>query len=256
MTPGQASIGRMKSYGQYCPVARAAEVLGRRWTLLILRDLHFGCRHFNELRKGVPLISPSLLSRRLKELEEAGLVERRCGADGRSSEYRLTAAGHETRAIIELFGVWGQRWVRNVLGEDELDESLLMWAIRGNIDAGKFPASRTVIQFKFTDRPKLRYDLWWLVVDDGDVDMCIDNPGFDVDLYVTTELRTLTKVSMGDISVREAVRSDAIELHGSRSLAAGFGDWLGLSPFAHAPRPPKPLRFDDLVEPRPAEPAE
>jgi len=142
----------VKTYGQYCPVARAAEILGRRWTLLILRDLHGGCRHFNELRKGVPLISPSLLSRRLKELEAAGVVERRAGRNRRSPEYHLTAAGHETAAIVELFGAWGQRWVRNVLGEDELDEGLLMWAMRGNIDAGWFPPGRSVIQFTWTER--------------------------------------------------------------------------------------------------------
>ncbi len=237
----------MKSYGQYCLVARAAEILGKRWTLLILRDLHAGCRHFNQLRKGVPLISPSLLSRRLKELEAAGVVERRCGADGQSPEYGLTVAGRETAAIVELFGIWGQRWVRNVLGEDELDEGLLMWAIRGTLDPGKFPVSRAVVQFAFTDRPKLRYDLWWLVVDDGDVDMCIDDPGFEVDLYVTTDLRTLTKVCIGDIPAREAVRSGAIELHGARELAAGFCRWLGLSPFASVDRPPKPLRMDDVT---------
>ncbi len=238
----------MKGYGQYCPVARAAEILGKRWTLLILRDLHGGCRHFNELRKGVPLISPSLLSQRLKELEAAGVVERRCGEGGRSPEYHLTAAGCETAAIVELFGVWGQRWVRNVLGEDELDEGLLMWALRANIDAGWFPATRTVVQFTFSDRPQLRWNLWWLVVDDGDVDMCVDDPGFDVDLYVTTDLRTLTKVSMGDIAARAAVRSGAVELHGSRKLASGFGTWMGFSPFASVARPPRPTRISAAAE--------
>ena len=130
-----------------------------------------------------------------------------------------------------------------MLGEDELDEGLLMWALRGNIDAGKFPAARAVVQFAFSDRPKLRYDCWWLVVDDGDVDMCIDDPGFEVDLYVATDLRTLTKVCIGDIPAREAVRSGAIEFHGARKLAAGFARWLGLSPFASVERPPKPLGF-------------
>ncbi len=238
----------MKGYGQYCPVARAAEILGKRWTLLILRDLHGGCRHFNELRKGVPLISPSLLSRRLKELEATGVVERRCGEGARSPEYHLTVAGRETAAIVELFGVWGQRWVRNVLGEDELDVGLLMWAVSGTIDAGWFPATRTVVQFTFSDRPKLRWNLWWLVVDDGDVDMCVDDPGFDVDLYVTTDLRTLTKVSMGDIPARAAVRSGAVELHGSRKLASGFGTWMGFSPFATVARPPKPPPISAAAE--------
>ena len=178
----------------------------------------------------------------------AGVVERRSGAGGRAPEYHLTTAGRETAAIVELFGAWGQRWVRNVLGEDELDEGLLMWALRGNIDPGDFPAARSVVQFTFNDRPTLRYDIWWLVVDDGDVDMCVDDPGFDVDLYVTTDLRTLTKISMGDIPAREAVRSEAVELHGSRKLAAGFGTWMGYSPFADVARPPKPLRVSAAAE--------
>ena len=111
-----------------------------------------------------------------------------------------------------------------------------------------FPATRTVVQFTFSDRPKLRWNLWWLVVDDGDVDMCVDDPGFDVDLYVTTDLRTLTKLSMGDFPARAAVRSGAIELHGSRKLASGFGTWMGFSPFASVERPPKPPRISAAAE--------
>ena len=140
----------MKSYGQFCPVAKAAEILAEKWTLLILRDLLAGSRHFNEIRKGVPLMSPSLLSKRLKSLEEAGVVERRCDASGPATEYHLTAAGREVQLIVELFGIWGQRWVRNRFGEDGLDVGLLMWAIvldlRSGVDPDYFPTGRTVVR--------------------------------------------------------------------------------------------------------------
>jgi DNA-binding HxlR family transcriptional regulator len=231
----------MKSYGQYCPVARAAEVLTERWSLLILRDLLGGSRRFNEFRKGVPLMSPTLLSKRLKSLEEAGVIERRCDASGRKVEYHLTPAGEEAQPMIEMLGIWGQRWVRNLLGEDDLDVGLLMWDISGRIEAGQFPAGRSVIQFEFTDvsGPK---KLWWLVAEAGEVDLCIKDPGFEADLYVTADLRTMTKAWMGDMPIKQAVRSGEIELHGSAALARGFDKWMQLSVFAGVERPQKDCR--------------
>lgn len=232
------SIGAMKSYGQYCPVARAAEVLTERWSLLILRDLLGGSRRFNEFRKGVPLMSPTLLSKRLKSLEAAGVIERRSDASGRNVEYHLTPAGEEVGPMVELLGVWGQRWVRNLLGEDDLDVGLLMWDISGRLDADQFPAGRSVIVFEFTDvsGPK---KLWWLIVDGGEVGLCLTEPGYDVDLFVTTDLRTMTEAWMGDMPIKQAVRSGEIELHGSAGLARGFDKWMQLSVFAGVERPRK-----------------
>ena len=240
----------MKSYGQFCPIAKAAEILTEKWTLLILRDLLGGSLHFNEIRKGVPLMSPTLLSKRLKSLERAGVVERRAVAGKGVSEYHLTAAGREAQPIVELFGIWGQRWVRNRLREDDLDVGLLMWAIMLDIQSagagGHFPTGRTLVQFEFTDIAGPTRN-WWLIVELGEVDLCIEDPGFDVDLYVITDLRTLTGAWMGDIPIMQAVRSGEIELHGSRQLARGFDKWMRLSPFAKVKRPPKKLQLEQLL---------
>jgi DNA-binding HxlR family transcriptional regulator len=243
----------MISYGQYCPVARAAELLNERWTLLIMRDLLGGAQRFNDIRRGVPRMSPSLLSKRLKDLEAAGLIVRRNRGESGIVEYFPTPAGLEVQPIVEFYGVWGQRWVRGKLDEDELDVSLLMWFLRCGIDRRFFPSERTVIQFEFTDRPRLRkenwwLDQWWLVVTRDEVDLCIHDPGHEVDLYVVSDLRTLTKVSMGDIRLRKALRDQSIEVHGSRSLVKSLKDWLPRSPFASVPKPPRALDIGSIIE--------
>lgn len=249
----------MKSHGQYCPVARAAEILSQRWTLLLLRDLLGGIRRFNDLRRGVPLMSPSLLSHRLKHLEKYGLVVRVSQAG--SVEYHTTPAARELRPIIDLLGAWGQRWVRNQLIDDELDVNLLMWDMSLRIDPKRFGLGRTVVGFEYTDRPRLkkadwRTDKWWLVMTDGESDLCVRDPGFDVDLYVVTDLRTMTKVWMGDIPVREALRSGVIKLHGSRLLADSFERWLPLSYHARHERPPASLNLERILAAAHAQAAE
>ncbi len=251
--PGRRKLrGIMKSYGQYCPVARAAEILSQRWTLLILRDLLGGVRRFNDLRRGVPLMSPSLLSRRLKDLEKWGIVTRVRDAESGAVEYRTTPAARELRPILELLGAWGQRWVRNQLIDDELDVSLLMWDVSLRVDPKKFGPGQTVIGFEFKDRPRLKkgdwwVDKWWLVLADGESDLCLRDPGFDVDLYIATDLRTMTRVWMGDIPVREALRSEAIELQGSRSLVDSFERWLPLSHHAQHERPPAQMNLERIL---------
>ena len=243
----------MQSYGQYCPVARAAEILNERWTLLILRDVLGGARRFNEIRRGVPRMSPTLLSKRLKNLEQCGLLARRRAAQGGSYEYSPTDAALEVKPIIELYGVWGQRWVRNRLGDDELDVNLLMWFLRFGIDRKQFTRERSVIHFEFTDRPRLKKgqwwaDQWWLIVSAEEIDLCIQDPGYEVDLYVVSDLRTMTKISIGDIPVRQALRSRAVELHGERDLVRSFERWLPRSPFASVPLPPKVLDLRHVLQ--------
>lgn len=243
----------MKTYGQYCPVARAADILGERWTLLILRDILGGARRFNELRKGVPRMSPTLLSQRLKSLEAYGLILRRISPGTGVIEYLPTQAGLEVQPIIELYGAWGQRWVRNQREDDELDVSLLMWYLRCGIDRRHFEPERSVVRFVFTDRPRLSKgswwtDKWWLIVAEDEVDLCAQDPGYEVDLYITSDLRTMTKVSLGDISVRAAVKSGAIELHGSRSLAKNFEHWFPRSSFADVTLPPEPLDLQRIIQ--------
>ncbi len=243
----------MKSYGQYCPVARAAEILSQRWTVLLLRDLLGGIRRFNELRKGVPLMSPSLLSKRLKELEHAGLVVRRPMANGRALEYVPTPAAIELRPMIYLLGAWGQRWLRNSLMDAELDVSLLMWDVSLRLDPAQFGPGQTVIKFEYSDRPRLKkdnwwLDEWWLVMTNGESDLCIQDPGFDIDLFVVSDLRAMTEVWLGYNPVKEALSSGVIDLHGSRPLAETFERWWPLSFNAQFKTLPGPLDLQQIFD--------
>lgn len=226
----------MKSYGQFCPVSKAAEILNERWTLLIVRELLCGSRRFNDLRRGVPLMSTSLLSQRLKALQEYGVVERRSAKGGRSSEYFLTPAGEELRPIVLSFGEWGQRWIRSQIHEADLDAGLLMWDMRRTIDADAFPPQRVSIAFAFTDMPG-KEGSWWLVVEDGDIELCWEDPGIPIDLYIFTDLQTMTRIWMGDISVSEARHRELIDLQGSRTIIRSMPRWLTRSLFAAVPRP-------------------
>ena len=210
----------MKSYGQFCPVAKAAEVFAERWTPLVLRELFCGSVHFNDLRRGVPLMSPSLLSRRLKELEHAGIVRATRGP-GRSSEYHLTDAGRELRPLIDKLGVWGKRWTRSHIEKHELDAGLLMWDVRRSVSVARFGSRRTVLKFEFSGTTSGKRS-WWLMVENGEVELCLLDPGFEIDLYVRTHLRTMTEVWTGDRDCDEAVRSGAIELEGPSRLTGGF----------------------------------
>jgi DNA-binding HxlR family transcriptional regulator len=219
----------MRGYGQFCPVAKAAEIFAERWTPLVLRELLCGSVHFSELHRGVPLMSRSLLSLRLKQLEEMGVVRRKQGQQG--PEYHLTQAGQEFAPIVQSLGEWGHRWVRTKFGRDESDVTLLMWDMRRSVKPSEFPSGRFSVQFDFSDQPASKRH-WWLVGDDQEVDLCPTNPGFDVGLYVTTDLRTMTRVWMGDLTLKTAINSGAIELDGTRDLRQRFERWLGLSGFA------------------------
>jgi DNA-binding HxlR family transcriptional regulator len=221
------------SYGQFCPVAMAAEILCTRWTVVLLRELMAGSTHFNELRRGVPRMSPALLSQRLKELEQAGLIVRRPvrGEPG-TLDYHLTEAGDELKPLIEAFGRWGQRWVSTDLSLTKLDVSLLMWDMRRNLDPRPLPRRRSTISFQYPELPASQRN-WWLLVDPAaGVDLCSIDPGFDVDLYVSTDLRTMTAIWMGLETVRQAVSGRRLKITGDRKLTADIQTWLGLSPFA------------------------
>lgn len=221
------------SYKQFCPVAMASEIVCTRWTLVLMRELVAGSTRFNDLRRGVPRMSPALLSKRLKDLEEAGVVLRVAVRDEPGVfEYHLTKSGHDLKAVVEAVGNWGQRWVETSLSLKNLDPSLLMWDMRRNIDPTPIPKRRCVVQFLYPELPGARRD-WWLVVEPGkEVDLCSIDPGFDVDLYVTSDLRTMTCVWMGWMPVREAISAGKITLTGNRQLAEDVQIWLKLSPFA------------------------
>jgi len=221
------------SYNQFCPVAMAAEILCTRWTIVLLRELVAGSTRFNELRRGVPRMSPALLSKRLKDLEAAGVVARsRVAGEPDLHEYTLTAAGKDLGRVVGAIGEWGQRWITTDSSLGKLDPNLLMWDMRRNIDTKPMPERRNTIQIIFSDLQEARRN-WWLIVEPGkDVDLCSVDPGFDVDLYLVTDLRTMTEIWMGYVSVMRAKADGRLVATGSRQLEADLQSWLGLSPFA------------------------
>jgi DNA-binding HxlR family transcriptional regulator len=221
------------SYNQFCPVAMAAEILCTRWTIVLLRELVAGSTRFNELRRGVPRMSPALLSKRLKDLETAGVVARsQVSGDSEVYEYRLTAAGKDLGQVVEAVGAWGQRWVTTRSSLEKLDVNLLMWDIRRGINTTPMPLHRSTIQVMFSDLPEARRNWWLIVQPDVEVDLCSVDPGFDVDLYLVTDLRTMTEIWMGYTPIAKAKANDKLVITGSRQLEANLQSWFSLSPFA------------------------
>jgi DNA-binding HxlR family transcriptional regulator len=221
------------SYKQFCPVAMASEVLCTRWTMMLLRELLLGTTRFNDLRRGVPRMSPALLSKRLKELEAAGILRRSKGSLGPDLyEYELTEAGRALGPIVDAIGDWGHRWVTTEATLAHLDVNLLMWNMRRKINTEPMPPRRSTIQVIYRDLPPSKRN-WWLIVEPGkEPDLCSVDPGFDVDLYLTTDLRTMTEVWMGYTSVSRAKNEDRLVVTGNRQLEASLHTWLGSSRFA------------------------
>jgi DNA-binding HxlR family transcriptional regulator len=223
------------SYKQFCPIAMASEILCTRWTIILLRELVTGVTRFNDLRRGVPRMSPALLSQRLKDLEEAGIVTRQRGRGG-VQEYHLTDSGRELEPIVMAVGTWGQRWIEKDLSLQHLDAQLLMWDMRRNLNADPLPSRRSVIHFQYADAPAMQRK-WWLVVEaNGEIDLCSVDPGFDVDLYASCDLRTMTAIWMGYDTVKRVLASGALLLTGDAKIAKNMQVWLGLSPLAKVER--------------------
>ena len=247
----------MIRYGQFCPVAKASELLAERWTLLIIRELLMGSRRFNDIARGVPQMAPSMLSQRLKTLVDGGVLVRERSADSPSFEYRLTAAGEELRPLIMQLGTWGQRWSRSRMELQDLDASLLMWDIRRNLRVDKLPQGNAVIYFEFPDATK-GMRRWWLVIDEGDVDLCLEDRGLEVHVSLSTSVRTMTQIWMGDLSLAQARAQGMMKVLGTARLVRCLGEWLGASTFAHivpgsVPAAPK-LVFMPLDTKHPAAP--
>ncbi|KAF0190704.1 MAG: hypothetical protein FD165_2492 [Gammaproteobacteria bacterium] len=219
----------MKTYGQFCPLAQATQLLCERWTLIIVRELLAGSTRFNELQKGVPLMSPTLLSARLKQLVEAGVIDR-SGTKG-AYAYCLAPAGQELRPVVELLGAWGHRWARSDLNKGDLDAGLLMWDMRRTVDPAVFPRRRIVVKFAYPDAPKGARD-WWLVSANGEMDLCLDDPGHDVDIMITCPLKTMTEVWTCQRRFRDAVKSGDVNVMGDPKLALKLQDWLRSSPLS------------------------
>jgi DNA-binding HxlR family transcriptional regulator len=220
-----------QGYGQFCPVAKAAEVLTERWTPLLLRELLGGSRRFNELRRGVPLMSPTLLAGRLQGLERSGVIRRIRAPGARHWEYHLTEAGEECRPLIDLMGAWGQRWAMGRVTREELDPALVMWFVLRKVQTQRerLPAERVVVLFDVTDAGKgKRY--WWLVLDRPTVDLCLSDPGFAVDLTWRSRVRPIATVLLGELALDDAQRSRAIALEGPPRLRRSVPGWLGFEP--------------------------
>ncbi|HZD53016.1 MAG TPA: helix-turn-helix domain-containing protein [Woeseiaceae bacterium] len=221
-----------KGYGQYCPLALAAELLCERWTLLIVSRLIDGCRRFNEIHRGVPKISPTLLKQRLEQLEHAGICCRAPIEGGRGHEYRLTEAGKELDPIIMSLAVWGQRWSRD-LESDDLDPAFLAWSMHTRMNVDAMPDVRTVLEFEFsgTHAECRRY---WLVVENGRVDMCLRHPGDDVDLTIRAPIRLFVEAWRGFRDLRREIIGGRIEVEGPAEYRRALPDWLlgsALAPF-------------------------
>jgi DNA-binding HxlR family transcriptional regulator len=212
----------------------AAEIVCSRWTALVLREMLCGTTRFNDLRRGVPRMSPTLLSKRLKELVEAGVISASPGGTG-VAEYKLTKAGEELRPVIMSLGMWGQRWVESSISLKNLDPSLLMWDMRRNLNPSPLPERRCTVNFLYPEL-KTGKKSWWLVVDDGNVDLCGTDPGYDVDLYVRSPLRNMTAVWMGLSTLKTEIDAGHIQLTGDKAIARSMHAWLGLSAFAKEKR--------------------
>lgn len=217
----------MKGYGQFCPVAKAAELFCGRWTPLIFRNLAMGATRFSEIHRGVPLMSPTLLTQRLRQLEEEGVVERRPA--GKSWTYHMTPAGAEFVPLVLALSTWGQRWARRQLADNEVDLGLLVWMIESGAWPGAFGDRRTVVRLEFSDQPRAKR-LWWFVNLKDKCELCLKDPGFDVDLFLTSTLRDMIYVIRGDLPLSRALATGQLEAHGPTRMQRALAKWLNLGP--------------------------
>lgn len=222
-------------YGQYCPLAMASELLCNRWTLLVLRELLDGSTSFNDIARGVVLMSRSLLARRLRELESAGVLAHDPGPPGTAGSYRLTEAGRALGPVVRAMAMWGQEWIDEKLSLEDIDVRFLMWDMRRNVRSIASLPARFTVRFSFEDAPEgLREH--WLVFEEGKVDLCYTDPGHDIDVHLETDLTTMTRVWMGWKDLDTALRDDSISVAGPKAHIATIRQWLGLSSLAHIPK--------------------
>jgi DNA-binding HxlR family transcriptional regulator len=232
------SATTMKGYGQFCPIAVACETFAERWTPLILRELLAGGRRFNEIRSGLPLISRTLLGQRLRELEDAGIIESERLPTGRGREYRPTRAAHEFADVLTRLGEWGQRWGTTQFDPANLDVKLLMWNVRRRIALDRLPDRRVIVRFDFRAFPaRCRgFRTCWLILERAGADVCLKDPGHDVDLVVSADVGAMARVWTGHLTFAQAQRSGGLRLTGKSDVVRAFPTWLLLSHFAHVER--------------------
>lgn len=219
----------MKSYGQFCPVAKASEIFAQRWTPLIIRELLMGSRKFSELEIGLPKIPRSLLTKRLRTLESVGVLERKADGNSKRAGYHLTAAGMDLFGVIRGLGEWGQKWVNHDIGQDEVDPALLVWDMHRRVEVDLLPTDRVVVQMTFSGA---RTGDYWLILERPEPSACMQDPGFDVDVFVVADTVAIHKAWMGMASFDEYVEEGLIELFGLTSHVKAFPAWFKFSVFA------------------------
>lgn len=230
--------GAVRTYGQYCPIARGAEIFAERWTPLIIRNLHLGCGGFNQILEGAPGLSRTLLSQRLKQLEHFGIVQSVPKAEGRGHHYELTPAGQSLFSVCQSLGEWGARWLE--IAPENLDPFVALWSMCNALRRDRLPDGRVVIRFDFTGRP--RQERYCLLIEHGDTEICKTYPGFDEDLYITAEAEAFVKWHAGQLTWAQITREGRIQLDGPSRLVRVFPTWNARSMFAHikpVPRAPK-----------------
>ncbi len=222
-------------YGQFCPIAKATEILGERWTLLIVRELLMGSHRFNTLLRGLGQISPTLLAKRLEMLDQHGLVYRRRLEGQRGHEYLPTEPCKQLLPILLALGRWGMEWTRENLEDSDFDVELLMLYLERSVRPDKLPGAKAVIRFHFSDFDELTN--WWIVVDGKNVDICTADPGKDVDVYINTSVRTMTEAWMGQTSYRQAKAAGQFEVQGPSALTRNISAWLADCIYVDMPSP-------------------
>ena len=221
----------MEKYCQFCPIAKAAEILCEKWVILVLRELMMGSTRFGQLRQGLPKISPSILSRRLKMLEEQDVISRTKMHGDHNYEYHLTESGEELRPIVLGFGTWGHRWAKNKITNDDLDAGFLLWDMRRRLNVEYFGDERTVIHIEFTDQHKKdRY--WWMVIENNDIDLCFEDTGHDPDIIIITSLPVMTNIWLGYEKLNTMTKNGKMKMLGSKAHLKNVSQWIGRSSFA------------------------
>ena len=220
----------MSTYGQFCPIALGAEIFAERWTPLIIRELLLGARRFSDIHRGLPRISRNLLTQRLDSLRRSEIIERVATEDSQRNEYRLTVAGRELGAVLEALGTWGYRWASKDLRDKNLDPKFLMWVLRRSLRVDTLPNERVVLLFQFR---RHRGQFFWLVLQRPEVDLCLFDPGFEVNLEIEAEVEALARVYLGHANLRQLMRSGEVVVHGAPRYRNALAGWLGVTHFAH-----------------------
>lgn len=220
----------MNESGSLCPAVKAADIIGDKWVLLILREMFLGSAHYNNFQRALPRISPTILSKRLKQMEEGGLLVKKQSPGQKSTEYRLTRCGRELGPSLDHLATWGLRWARRQIKDEDLDVASFMWDFHRTLNTEELPDGETVICVRFPELDE--YANWWLIVNDGIVDLCTDNPGKEIDLYIAGELEDMVSVWMGDTDIRSAIHAGQIKLQGAAYLTKSSARWFASSPYA------------------------